>query len=117
MSRVADALPGRAAPLGATPRDGGTNFALASGIGAVLEQPGEGSPTGWLFGEDQGRYLVTTPAGASIDAGGAVPVRRIGRTGGQSLRCDGMFEVAITTVRDAHEGFFPQLMGPDAALA
>src|ERR1700748_3992056 len=31
VSVVADALPGRAAPLGATPRDGGTNFALASG--------------------------------------------------------------------------------------
>jgi isoamylase len=29
---VADALPGRPSPLGATPRDGGTNFAVASGI-------------------------------------------------------------------------------------
>jgi glycogen operon protein len=37
VSRVADALPGRAAPLGATLRDGGTNFALASGIAEAVE--------------------------------------------------------------------------------
>jgi isoamylase len=37
VSRVADALPGRPAPLGATPRDGGTNFAVASGIAEAVE--------------------------------------------------------------------------------
>jgi len=37
VSRVADALPGRPAPLGATPRDGGTNFAVASGIAEAIE--------------------------------------------------------------------------------
>ena len=37
MWRVADALPGRPAPLGATPRDGGTNFAVASGIAEGVE--------------------------------------------------------------------------------
>ena len=37
MSRVADALPGRPAPLGATLRDGGTNFAVASGIAEAIE--------------------------------------------------------------------------------
>ena len=37
VGRVADALPGRAAPLGATPRDGGTNFAVASGIADAIE--------------------------------------------------------------------------------
>ena len=37
MSRVADALPGRPAPLGATPRDGGTNFAVASGIAEAVD--------------------------------------------------------------------------------
>ena len=37
MCRVADALPGRPAPLGATPRDGGTNFAVASGIAEAID--------------------------------------------------------------------------------
>jgi isoamylase len=37
VNRVADALPGRAAPLGAAPRDGGTNFAVASGSAEAVE--------------------------------------------------------------------------------
>ncbi len=37
MGLVTDAIPGRAAPLGATPRDGGTNFAVASGIADAVE--------------------------------------------------------------------------------
>jgi glycogen operon protein len=34
---VADALPGRPSPLGATPRDGGTNFAVASSVAEAAE--------------------------------------------------------------------------------
>jgi isoamylase len=34
---VTDALPGRPSPLGATPRDGGTNFAVASGVAEGVE--------------------------------------------------------------------------------
>jgi len=37
VSQVTDVLPGRPAPLGATPRDGGTNFAVASGIAEGVE--------------------------------------------------------------------------------
>ena len=35
--RVTDVLPGLPSPLGATPRDGGTNFAVASGIAEAVE--------------------------------------------------------------------------------
>jgi len=34
---VTDALPGRPSPLGAAPRDGGTNFAVASGVAEGVE--------------------------------------------------------------------------------
>ena len=37
VGRVADALPGRPSPLGATPRDGGTNFAVASSVAEAAE--------------------------------------------------------------------------------
>ncbi len=37
VSQVADVLPGRPGPLGATPRNGGTNFAVASGIAEAVE--------------------------------------------------------------------------------
>ena len=34
---MADALPGRPSPLGATPRDGGINFAVASSVAEAAE--------------------------------------------------------------------------------
>jgi isoamylase len=37
VCRVAKALPGLPSPLGATPRDGGTNFAVASGVAEAVE--------------------------------------------------------------------------------
>lgn len=71
-------------------------MALAGKIGAELDQ----LTTGQAFGEDQGRYLVTTAADTVI--AGAV---RIGATGGSSVA-----GVALETLRTAHEGFFPKLM-------
>jgi isoamylase len=37
VGRVTDALPGRPSPLGATPLDGGTNFAVASSVAEAAE--------------------------------------------------------------------------------
>ena len=37
VRQVANVLPGRPSPLGATPRDGGTNFAVASGVAEAAE--------------------------------------------------------------------------------
>jgi isoamylase len=37
VGRVEDALPGRPSPLGATPRDGGINFAVASTVAEAAE--------------------------------------------------------------------------------
>ena len=37
VGRMADALPGRPSPLGATPRDGGINFAVASSVAEAAE--------------------------------------------------------------------------------
>ncbi|PZU58417.1 MAG: phosphoribosylformylglycinamidine synthase subunit PurL [Sphingobium sp.] len=72
-------------------------MALASGIGAELAVVLD---TAAAFGEDQGRYVVTTAADADIP--GAI---RIGTTGGDSVA-----GVAIADLRKAHEGFFPALM-------
>ncbi|MBA2635897.1 MAG: phosphoribosylformylglycinamidine synthase II, partial [Sphingomonas sp.] len=78
-----------------------------------------------LFGEDQGRYVVTTTDPDAVRAGAnaaqlfAVP---IGLTGGASITFDlvgrgGNQRVPLADLRAAHEGFFPRLMGSDAALA
>jgi phosphoribosylformylglycinamidine synthase II len=95
-------------------------MALAGAIGACLDPvvPIEGA-AGW-FGEDQGRYLVTAiPTGTGmIDAAekAGVEFALIGFTGGDTLRF-GETSVSLASLRRAHEGFFPDLMGADAALA
>jgi phosphoribosylformylglycinamidine synthase subunit PurL len=79
-------------------------MALAGNIGAALEGIASASQA---FGEDQGRYLVTTSTDLES---GDVPIRRIGVTGGQSLRLDGG-EIQLDELRAEHEGFFAKLMG------
>lgn len=73
-------------------------MALAGGIGAELTTA---FTTQSAFGEDQGRYVVTTAQ--DVDVPGAV---RIGAVGGESVA-----GVALADLRAAHEGFFPALMG------
>ena len=63
-------------------------MAMASGIGAVLESP-QGVPAhAFWFGEDQARYVVTaTNADAVVQRAkaAAVPLSRLGATGGRML--------------------------------
>lgn len=75
-------------------------MALAGGIGVTLDIALD---SGSAFGEDQGRYVATAPAGVEI--AGAV---RIGTTGGSDVT-----GVALDTLRSAHEGFFPTLMSAE----
>ncbi|MEH3107432.1 MAG: phosphoribosylformylglycinamidine synthase subunit PurL [Sphingomonas fennica] len=80
-------------------------MALAGGIGAEIDGSHD---TGWWFGEDQARYLVTTDdAEALVAALGkrAEVVTAIGTTGGEMVA-----GVPLTALRHAHEGFFPALM-------
>jgi len=100
-------------------------MALAGNIGALIQFPETGEACRQLFAEDQGLYIATVEDTALVDflanahqAG--VEVERIGRTAGSRLifeREDGDFVVALDDLRRAHEGFFPALMGADAALA
>jgi phosphoribosylformylglycinamidine synthase subunit PurL len=83
-------------------------MALAGSTGATLDA----LTTAEAFGEDQGLYVVTAPEGA-LD-GAAVPVKRIGTTGGDAVAM-GSASVTLTALRDAYESFFPTLMGRDSA--
>ena len=101
-------------------------MALAGKIGVIVPVVAQApAPTGLLFGEDQGRYVVTTTDPEALrkraEAAGvnAIP---IGVTGGDSIGFDlidrgGLSSVTLVDLRRAHEGFFPTLMGADAALA
>ena len=80
-------------------------MAMASGIGCQLEEIGDHFTA---FGEDQGRYVVTSAVADQIQAAG-IPMTRIGTTGGTAVAGPG-FSVAITDLRAANEAFFKDWM-------
>ncbi|GAA3695364.1 phosphoribosylformylglycinamidine synthase subunit PurL [Sphingomonas cynarae] len=100
-------------------------MALASNIGAMIDRKQPYDCAHSFFAEDQGVYIVTVDDAALLDFLGAahaagVEAEPMGRTGGRRL----IFErpnrddvVTLDALRTAHEGFFPALMGADAALA
>jgi phosphoribosylformylglycinamidine synthase II len=98
-------------------------MALAGDVGAQLSiEPSDVPLAARLFGEDQGRYVVTVPGSdaRAIERArqAGLEVVRLGVTGGNRIASEGDgFKVALADLRRAHEGFFPTLMGPDAALA
>jgi phosphoribosylformylglycinamidine synthase len=95
-------------------------------LGAIAKR------TEMLFGEDQGRYIFTVPRSKFDDFVSfqdSEPVllnnslRRIGTTGGNSIRMNynwsvdratpSYWEVPLADLRAAHESFFPKLMGSE----
>ncbi|MDO9488540.1 MAG: AIR synthase-related protein, partial [Sphingomonadaceae bacterium] len=85
-------------------------MAMAGGTGATLDA-GDGS-SGWAFGEDQARYLVTTRDAAALLAAAkaaGVTAQAIGRTGGDAVSY-GSGSVTIAALRGEHERFLPELM-------
>jgi phosphoribosylformylglycinamidine synthase len=89
-------------------------MAIAGGIGAVLDPLPSGIPAhAWLFGEDQGRYLIETDAVlsvqlAALDAG--VPIRRIAIVGGAALTLPGGGAISVAQLNAAHEAWLPRYM-------
>jgi phosphoribosylformylglycinamidine (FGAM) synthase-like enzyme len=100
-------------------------MALAGRIGAMVDRKQPFGCARSFFAEDQGVYVVTVHDHSLLDFFGAahaagVEAEPLGRTGGKRLifeRPDRDDVVAIDDLRTAHEGFFPMLMGADAALA
>ena len=96
-------------------------MALAGGIGASLEAPPEAAGPllqAWLFGEDQGRYLIAASAAeaAGIEAAAAaaaqVPVSAIGRVGGAELKVGSQHAISLEALRAANESWLPRFMSP-----
>ncbi|MGB0749936.1 MAG: phosphoribosylformylglycinamidine synthase subunit PurL [Magnetospiraceae bacterium] len=98
--------------------DGGLLVALAEmciagNMGCELLLPESDTPHGWLFGEDQGRYLLAVSdvhavLQASNDAG--VPVAYIGNVGGRLLTAGALGSVDVGVLRDLHDGWMPAYM-------
>ncbi|MDJ0950324.1 MAG: phosphoribosylformylglycinamidine synthase subunit PurL [Alphaproteobacteria bacterium] len=103
--------------------DGGLYVALAEMViagqtGARIEAQPEIPLHAWLFGEDQGRYLLATARPeAVLEAARAVKVnaRQIGRTwdgerGERPLTAPGARPISQKELRDTHERWLPQYM-------
>jgi phosphoribosylformylglycinamidine synthase len=89
-------------------------MAMAGKIGATITAAGD-CAHGFLFGEDQARYVLTaSPAKtAEIEAAAkaaGVPVARIGKTGGDTLTLPGEAPISIAELVRAHEDWLPNFM-------
>lgn len=89
-------------------------MALAGGIGVTLEKYSGPLPLhAVFFGEDQGRYLVSTDnpdeiKALALEAG--IPCRKAGTTKGVDIHIDGEAPIQISSLRDLHEGWLPNYM-------
>ncbi|MBT5014027.1 MAG: phosphoribosylformylglycinamidine synthase subunit PurL, partial [Rhodospirillaceae bacterium] len=89
-------------------------MAMAGGIGADVSTP-EGSPAlhAWLFGEDQGRYIIATNDGDAVladAAKGGLTAEKIGVTGGQALTVAGAGTISVTDLAEGHQNWLPDYM-------
>jgi phosphoribosylformylglycinamidine synthase len=94
-------------------------MAMAKGIGAKIETLPAGPAHAVLFGEDQGRYLLSLQAGAAeavvAEAKAAgVPAQIIGKTCGSELALPGETAVSIAALRKTHESWLPDYMAGKA---
>jgi phosphoribosylformylglycinamidine synthase len=91
-------------------------MAMASGIGATVNQLNDHDPAALFFGEDQGRYLVSCrePRREALwdrakSAGIFLPW--IGTTGGAELKLGDARPLSVAALREHHESWFPRYMG------
>jgi phosphoribosylformylglycinamidine synthase subunit PurL len=92
-------------------------MALAGNTG--LDMASYGGPLPYhaaAFGEDQGRYLlgiapefVDSVIERANDAG--IPIRVIGKAGGEAISLAGEASITLARLRDGHEEWFPAFFG------
>ena len=90
-------------------------MAFAGNIGMSLNAS-VGIPLhGWLFGEDQGRYLLAVdehsvnPVISTAKDKGII-AQVVGKVGGDRITAVGGFDVTLQGLREKHEGWLPEFM-------
>jgi phosphoribosylformylglycinamidine synthase II len=89
-------------------------MALASGVGVTLDATSAAHAHPFLFGEDQGRYLLAVSDPAAILASATTAglnAAVVGRAGGDAFSSGGLFSIPLTQLRAAHEAWMPAYMG------
>jgi phosphoribosylformylglycinamidine synthase len=91
---------------------------LAGGTGVTVKLPeGVALPHAFLYGEDQGRYLVATDDGGALLAAAqaaGVPAVQLGYSGGPDLTVEGLLAMPLSELRLAHEAWLPTYMNSAA---
>jgi len=94
-------------------------MAFGSNVGVSLSGPNNGERHGWLFGEDQARYLLAVeknsvnPVLSTAKAKG-ISAQVVGTINGDRIQADGAFDVPLETLRAANEAWLPNLMSGDS---
>ena len=94
---------------------GAAEMALASGVGVTLNASSHAHAHFYLFGEDQARYLIATDKPAALlaraeKAGVHASIAAVAG-GDRVASAAGLFDVALSDLRAAHEGWMPAFMG------
>lgn len=96
-------------------------MAMAGGIGAALPEVPQGIPThAYLFGEDQGRYLLAVDPETAPDllysaSAQGIPAAVIGVTGNDHLTLPHGETISVAALRETHEGWLPAYMASQPA--
>ncbi len=90
-------------------------MALAGGLGADITLPEGLAPHAYLFGEDQGRYIIECApehVDGVLEAAGetGVSAARVGIVGADALIIGRLHTISLTEIREAHEGWLPEFM-------
>jgi len=95
------------------------DMAMAANVGVKLTYTGALPLFAWMFGEDQGRYLIAatvqdadTLRSNARTAG--VPVDMVGMAGGHHISINGDHLTDLVHLKRSHESFMPTLMGANS---
>jgi phosphoribosylformylglycinamidine synthase II len=97
-------------------------MAVAGDRGARIAPLPSDQPHGWLFGEEQARYVLTctaehVPAIRAEATNAGVAVSPIGEVGGSNLDVQGLLRLPVAELRRAHEEWLPAYMAGDVEAA
>jgi phosphoribosylformylglycinamidine synthase II len=92
-------------------------MALAAGVGVVLNATSHEHAHFYLFGEDQGRYLIATAEPEALigraQAAG-IHASVAGKAGGEVFAsAAGLFSIPLSRLREANESWLPRYMGEE----
>ncbi len=97
-------------------------MAISGGLGATISMPENGGipAHGWLFAEDQGRYLLTAPDPDPVMASAqkaGIAVTHMGETAGDLLTVGDSIAISVAELERTHQSWLPEFMAaPDENL-